>query len=281
MKKVLITGAGSGLGRGTAIGLGQAGHRVIATSQIWPQVTELRREVAELGLDDRIVVDRLDVLDARDITRAMNWDFHTLVSNAGTGEGGPLAEIPVDLVRRTFETNVFSNLDNVFSNLDLIQHAIRKFVDAGTRGRIVIVSSMGGMLTAYGLGAYCASKHALEAIAATLRDELAPTGITVQTINPGAYLTGFNDRLADTTYHWHDDAKNFTQERDIRASFDAIMQGQFDPQEMIDKMVEVISADDGRYRNVWPPSTEELIKQVQEAAWTLPVEHALPAAAEG
>jgi len=57
---------------------------------------------------------------------------------------------------------------------------------------------MGGMLTASGLGAYCASKHALEAIAATLRDELAGTGITVQTINPGAYHTGFNDRLART-----------------------------------------------------------------------------------
>ena len=104
--------------------------------------------------------------------------------------------------------------------------------------------------------------------------------IAVQTINPGAYLTGFNDRLADSTYHWHDDATNFTQEADIRQSFDAIMDGQHDPQEMIDKMVEVIGAYDGRYRNVWPPSTEELIKQVQEAAWTLPVEPAVPTTAE-
>ena len=273
MKNILITGAGSGLGRGTAIGLGQAGHRVIATTQIWPQVTDLRRDVAQLGLEDQIVVDKLDVLDARDIATAMNWEFDTLVSNAGTGDSGPIAEIPVELVRRTFETNVFSNLE-------LLQHAIRKFVDAGTRGRIVIVSSMGGMLTAYGLGAYCASKHALEGIAATLRDELVPAGITVQTINPGAYLTGFNDRLADSTYHWHDDARNFTDEADIRHRFDAIMEGQHDPQDMIDKMVEVIGADDGRYRNVWPPSTEVLIKQVQEAAWTLPVEPAVSTAAE-
>lgn len=50
MKKILIRGAGSGLGRGTAIGLAQAGHQVIAATQIWPQVTELRRFVAELGL---------------------------------------------------------------------------------------------------------------------------------------------------------------------------------------------------------------------------------------
>ncbi|TXS43870.1 SDR family oxidoreductase [Streptomyces sp. uw30] len=264
MKKILITGAGSGLGRGTAIGLAQAGHQVIATTQIWPQVSELRRHVAELGLQDRITVDKLDVLDARDIANAVAWDFDTFVSNAAIGESGPMAEIPVDLVRSTFETNVFANLE-------LTQRVIRKFVDAGTAGRIVIVSSMGGMLTAYGLGAYCASKHALEAIAAALRDELAPTGITVQTINPGAYDTGFNDRMGESTYHWQDDAINFTREKDIKATFAEIMKGQHDPQDMIDQMVAVIAAEDGKYRNVWPPATEELIKQVQNNAWTIPV----------
>ena len=264
MKKVLITGAGSGLGRGTAIGLAQAGHQVIAATQIWSQVTELRRHVAELGLEDRVTVDKLDVLDQRDIAAAVRWDFDTFVSNAAIGDSGPMAEIPVDLVRRTFETNVFANLD-------LTQHVIRKWVDAGTHGRLVIVSSMGGLVTAYGLGTYCATKHALESIAEALRDELAPTGITVQTINPGPYDTGFNDRIADTTYRWQDDAVNFTREDDIKDRFAQIMKGQFDPEDMIAKMVEVIGADDGKYRNVWPPATEELIRHVQQDAWNRPV----------
>jgi NAD(P)-dependent dehydrogenase (short-subunit alcohol dehydrogenase family) len=155
------------------------------------------------------------------------------VSNAAIGESGPISEIPVDLVRRTF------------------------------------VSSVGGFVTAYGLGAYCASKHAVEGIAAAMRDELSTTGITVQTINPGPYDTGFNDRMADTTYHWHDDTVHLTRESDIRAHFAAIMKGQFDPQEMIDKMVEVIGADNGLYRNAWPPATETLMKQVEERTWTL------------
>ena len=86
MKKILITGAGSGLGRGTALGLAEAGHDVIAATQIWPQVTELRRHVADLGLQDRIAVDKLDVLDARDVTAAATWDFDTFVSNAGYAE---------------------------------------------------------------------------------------------------------------------------------------------------------------------------------------------------
>lgn len=261
MKTVLITGAGSGLGRGTAIGLAKAGHRVFATTQIWPQATELERESRELALADRLTVDKLDVLDERDVAKAMRWPFDTFVSNAAIGEGGPIAEIPVDLVRRTFETNVFANLA-------ITQQVVRKFLESKARGRIVFVSSMGGMLTAYGLGAYCASKHALEGIAATMRDELSNTGITIQTINPGAYDTGFNDRMADTTYHWHDDA-HLTRESDVRVNFAEIMKGQLDPQEMIAKMVEVIGADDGTYRNVWPPATEALIKQIQERAWTL------------
>src|SRR5882762_1896769 len=247
MKKILITGTGSGLGRGTAIGLARAGHQVIATTQIWPQVTELRGHVDDLSLSDRIVVDKLDVLDIRDVKTAMSWDFDTFVSNAAIGDSGPTAEIPVDLVRRTFETNVFSNLE-------LTQHVIRKFIDAGTRGRIVLVTSFGGLATAFGLGPYCASKHALEALASTLRDELAPTGITVQTINPGAYDTGFNDRMADTTYKWQDDKVNFEREDDIRAKFAAIMKGQLDPEDMIERMISVIGSDDGLYRNVWPPS---------------------------
>ncbi|MER6202206.1 SDR family oxidoreductase [Streptomyces sp. NPDC001586] len=261
MKKILITGAGTGLGRGTVIGLARAGHRVIAATEIWPQVTELRKHIEELGLQDRVTVDKLDVLDARDIAAVSGWDFDTFVSNAAIGHCGPLAEIPVELVRRTFETNVFANLE-------LTQRVIRTWVDAGTAGRVVIVSSMGGLLTAFGLGPYCATKHALEAIAATLRDELATTGITVQTINPGAYLTGFNDRIADTTFRWLDDTVNFNRTEDVRARFAGILADQFEPQDMIDKMVEIIGAEQGKYRNVWPPATEELIKEVQEAAWT-------------
>jgi NAD(P)-dependent dehydrogenase (short-subunit alcohol dehydrogenase family) len=264
MKSVLITGAGSGLGRGTAIGLAKAGHRVFATAQLWAQVTDLRREVEKLNLSDKLVVDKLDVLDERDVQNAMRWPFDTFLSNAGIGEGGPISEMPVDVVRRIFETNVFSNLV-------IAQRVVRKFLESKTRGRILFVSSMGGMLTAYGFGAYCASKHALEGIAAALRDELAPSEITVQTINPAAYDTGFNDRLADATYHWHDDAVHLTKERDIRASFAPLLTGQLDPEEMIDKMVEVVGADEGLYRNVWPPAIETLIKQIQERAWTLPM----------
>jgi hypothetical protein len=93
----------------------------------------------------------------------------------------------------------------------------------------------------------------------------------VQTINPGAYDTGFNDRMADSTYKWLDDEVNFEYDADVRANFARIMKGQLDPQDMIEAMVSVIGSDDGNYRN-WPPSIEDFVKQVQEAEWSRPVQ---------
>src|ERR1700685_1186889 len=106
MRTILITGAGSGLGEGAAIGLARQGHEVIAAAQTWPQVPALRARVdAEKIVHLR--VEKLDLLDPYDVTHALSWTFDILVNNAGMAEGGPIAEIPLDLVRRNFETNVF------------------------------------------------------------------------------------------------------------------------------------------------------------------------------
>lgn len=94
-----------------------------------------------------------------------------LFSNAGIGENCPLCEFPVDLVRRTFETNVFMPLE-------LARKFIRKQVDEKRPGKVVFTSSAAGLFSLAGLGPYCASKHALECIAESLHveqtDEVSP-----------------------------------------------------------------------------------------------------------
>jgi short-subunit dehydrogenase len=141
-RKILITGAGSGLGEGRAIGLARNGHDVMATAQTWPQVTAWRTKSKTLALP-AFRVEKLDLLDPYDVARACKWDFDILVNNAGVGEGGPIAEIPLDLVRRNFEVNVFAPLA-------LTQRVVKNWVVGGIHGKVVFVSSMGGLFSPAG-----------------------------------------------------------------------------------------------------------------------------------
>ena len=253
-KTILITGAGSGFGEGAAIGMAQNGHDVIATVQISPQVTPLRQKAKDLGLTN-MRVEKLDLLDPYDVAQAHTWEIDVLFNNAGMGECGPVSEIPIDLVRRNFEINVFAPIV-------LTQGFIRKWVEAKKPGKIVFTSSMGGLFTPPGYAVYVSTKHALE--------ELKPFGIKVQTINPGAYLTGYNETMADTPFRWLDDAKNFTKRAAMRETFDSLLgtpEGRLNPAEMIERMVQIVPADNGKFRNVVPQFVEDMLKKHQLEAW--------------
>ena len=262
-KTILITGAGSGFGKGAAIGMARNGHSIIATVHVSSQVTPLREEVAALGLAERIRVERLDLTDAYDIRQALKWDFDILWNNAGMGEAGPVWEIPIELVRNNYEINVFLPLV-------LTQGVVQKWVRAGKTGKVVFTSSMGGLFTPANWGTYVSTKHALESIAEALQQELAAYGIKIQTINPGAYYTGYNETMADNPFRWLDDDVNFTKRADLRKGFDdffAAPEGKMDPQEMIDRMIEIVPADDGNFRNVVPKVIEDMLKDHQQKAW--------------
>lgn len=262
-KTILITGAGSGFAEAAAIGMAQAGHDIIATAQISPQVAALRNKVAELGLDT-IRVEKLDLTDPYDMAFIQTLDVDVLWNNAGYGESGPVSEIPLDLVRRNYEINVFKPLE-------LTQAFIAKWVKQGTKGKIVFTSSMGGLFTPAGWGTYVSTKHALESVAEAIAQEVAPFGIKVQTINPGAYLTGYNETMADTAFRWLNETRNFTKPAELRATFDSLLaspHGHLDPQEMIDRMIAIVPADTGRVRNVCPQFVEDMLKEAQAAAWT-------------
>jgi NAD(P)-dependent dehydrogenase (short-subunit alcohol dehydrogenase family) len=111
-KTIFITGAGSGFGEAAAIGMAQAGHNIIATAQISPQVAALRSKVADLGLDN-LRVEKLDLHDPYDVALVQTFEIDVLWNNAGIGESGPVSEIPIELVRRNYETNVFKPLELV------------------------------------------------------------------------------------------------------------------------------------------------------------------------
>ncbi|CAN7695186.1 SDR family oxidoreductase [Variovorax sp. LjRoot290] len=262
-KTILITGAGSGFGEAAAIGIAKNGHNVIATVQVSPQVMPLRAKAKELGLSN-FRVERLDLTDPYDIAQAQTWDFDVLWNNAGQGESGPVWEIPIDLVRRNYEINVFLPLL-------LTQGVVQKWIANKKKGKVVFTSSMGGLFTPANWGTYVSTKHALESIAEALQQELSPYGIKVQTINPGAYYTGYNETMADNAFRWLGDSKNFTKRAELRKGFDdffATPEGRMDPREMIDCMIEIVPADTGKFRNVVPKAIEDMLKTHQQQAWS-------------
>src|SRR3984957_17885237 len=234
-RTILITGAGSGFGEGTAIGLAKQGHTVIAAAQSWPQVTALRNKAESLRLSG-LRVEKLDLLEPYDTVRAAGWEFDVLVNNAGIGEGGPISEIPLDLVRRNFEVNVFAQLD-------LTQRVVKRWIRSKKRGKVVFLSSVLGVLSPPMVGTYSATKHAVQAIAEAMQDELRPFGIQVQTINPGAFVRGFDETMVEAAYRWLDDSINFTSRASFKATTDGLLdkaEMRLDPKDMVGRMIVLI-----------------------------------------
>ncbi|HZF83751.1 MAG TPA: SDR family oxidoreductase [Burkholderiaceae bacterium] len=253
-QKILITGASSGFGRGAAIELARRGHNVVACAETWPQVRSLRADAAAAGVVLEVI--KLNLLDRIDIAHASSFDPEVLVLNAGVMEGGSVVDIPMQRVRESFEINVFGHME-------LVQAIVPKMV-ARRSGKVVWTSSMGGILVVPFLGVYCATKHAIEGIAGSMKAELAPFGIQVATVNPGVFGTGFNDTGAESYVQWYDAGKAVVPMPDFSASLD----GQADPQEMIDAMVEIIPAKEHLYRTMRPLGTIDAARQWQETEWT-------------
>lgn len=258
-KTILITGAASGFGKIAAFDLVKKGHKVIATAQVFPQMSDLIREAEEAGV--KLIADKLDVTDTRDIDYVVGkYDIDILISNAGIMQGGPIAEQPLDLIRSMFDVNVFGGLQ-------LAQGFIKKWVGQKKPAKIVFTTSMGGLWTVPYVAAYCSSKHAMEAIAEGLRTELAEFNIKIATCNPGVFGTGFNDRGVDSLFRWYDPKKNFTPSKTFEGIRDSLNH-QLDPQSMADVIVNVALDDNSNFRNVHPKETEDMVKKLQVEAWS-------------
>jgi NAD(P)-dependent dehydrogenase (short-subunit alcohol dehydrogenase family) len=253
MKTVLITGAGTGFGHEVAMRLAEKGFRVIAAVEIYAQVQTLKREAARRKVS--LQVEKLDVTDSGDRMKALGWNVEILVNNAGLLEGGSVVDVPGLNMRREFEVNVIAPL--------LLTQGIAKQMVKRRKGRIVWVSSREGLNVNPFTGIYSASKHAVEAIAETMALELQEFGIEVATVNPGPFLTGFNDRGFETWRSWEDDPSA----RLYDYSKLAFPRAQFDPEPVYATMTAVAAGEIDTYRNLEPKSMLSETKSNIEAPW--------------
>ncbi|SNT33363.1 Short-chain dehydrogenase [Granulicella rosea] len=184
---VLITGVSTGLGRAFAEALLDAGHVVVGTVRKTEAVAEFeslrpgRAHARVLDVTDTPGVDRTVAEVEREI-----GPIYALINNAGYGHEGTLEESPLEELRQQFEVNVFGAV--------AVIKAVLPGMRARRAGRILNVTSMGGLMAFPGISYYHGSKFALEGISASLGKELKSFGIGVTAVEPGMFRTDWAGR---------------------------------------------------------------------------------------
>jgi NAD(P)-dependent dehydrogenase (short-subunit alcohol dehydrogenase family) len=190
-KAVLITGCSTGIGRATAEHLAGRGMTVYATARRTESIEDLGRlGCRTLALD---VTDEESMRTAVAAVEQAEGAVGALVNNAGYSQSGAVETVPLDEVRRQFETNVFGLL----RMCQLVLPGMRR----QRHGRIVNLSSMGGKLTFPGGGIYHATKHAVEALSDAMRFEVSGFGVHVSVIEPGLIKTNFAETAVGSVSH--------------------------------------------------------------------------------
>jgi NAD(P)-dependent dehydrogenase (short-subunit alcohol dehydrogenase family) len=212
---VLITGCSTGIGKATALHLARRGWVVYATARRLSDVGDLASAGCRtLALD---VTDESSMVAAVRAIEEAEGAVGVLVNNAGYSQSGAIESVPLERVRKQFETNVFGTVRMT----QLVLPAMR----GRRRGKIVNVGSMGGRFTFPGGGYYHATKYALEAITDALRFEVAGFGIDAILIEPGLIRTAFGESAGRSVEGWSDapDAYasfNETVARTTRAAYE-------------------------------------------------------------
>lgn len=190
----LVTGASTGIGRACVDALVGAG------AHVWASVrTDADEQALNEAFPQRVSVLRLDVTDEASVRAAgarvlAGGVLHGLVNNAGVAVPGPLEHLPVEAFRRQIEVNLIGQLAVTQAMLP----ALRLAREHGAQARIVMIGSIAGRIAGPMLGPYHASKFGLVGLADTLRAELAPSGIRVVLVEPGAIATPIWQRGAST-----------------------------------------------------------------------------------
>lgn len=200
-KTILITGAGSGIGRDTAFALAARGHRVIATTLDDAQAHALQLEAQTR--QQPLEIFKLDITSSTDRDKLQSYELDVLINNAAIGDSGSLAEVDVDRIRKIFEVNLFSTLE-------LTQVVLRGML-ARKRGTVLFVSSVAGRVPLPFLMPYGMSKFALSAGGAALRAEVDQLhrNVHIALIEPGAFDTGFNQVMRERKYEWMSEKSYF------------------------------------------------------------------------
>ena len=188
MNTVLITGTSSGIGLHTAVAAAKAGWQVVATMRDTTRSEALRKAAADAGVSELVQVKRLDVVDAASVASCLDeviaehGRLDAVVNNAGAGHVSTLEQGSLDDVRATMEVNFFGVV--------AVSKAAMPHLRA-SKGHLLTVTSVGGVVGQPFNEAYCAAKFAVEGFMESLAPVAATVGVKVTVVEPGAVASEF------------------------------------------------------------------------------------------
>lgn len=201
---VVVTGASTGIGAATARELAERGFHVLAGVRRHEDADSLRAHGIEPVIVDITAPDHVRALAARVQEDPLDRPLRAVVNNAGIGVNVPVEVYPLDEWRRLFEVNLFGHVSVTQALLPAL---------VSSRGRVVNISSVGGRGAMATYGPYAATKFGLEAVSDALRREVAPSGVQVVVIEPGAVRTEMPSRAIATIEHY---AATLTDDQRLR-----------------------------------------------------------------
>ncbi len=255
-RAVLITGCSSGIGHATAERLLANGWTVYATARRPDTLADLIQKGAKtLALD---VTDEASMQTAVDQVTEAEGAVGVLVNNAGYSQSGAVESVPIDQVRRQFETNVFG----LIRMCQLVLPGMR----GQGWGKIVNIGSMGGRLTFPGGGLYHATKYAVEAISDALRFEVRGFGVDVILVEPGLIVTRFGEVASGSVGAATEDGPYAEFNRKVAEATEGAYKGPLvklggGPEKVADAIAKALQAKRPKARYPVTPSAHLMINQ--------------------
>ena len=188
---VLLTGGTSGIGYTLALKLIRNGDMVFLCVHNDNEIKTVIDKTKKLGYQDRISVMKLDITNKKDRKKITKLNIDCIVILSAIGIGGSLINMDVSKVRKNFEVNFFGALEFIKLYIETRKNK---------KGKIVVTSSIAGLMPISFLGSYCSSKAALSTFITCLKREIKKSklDISIKLIEPGTYKTGFNQIMIDS-----------------------------------------------------------------------------------
>ena len=251
MASVLITGTSKGIGMATALVLARTGHIVYATMRNPVASPELSIIARDESLPIKIMTVDVDKDDSVKTTIDTIINEHgsidVLINNAGLESDGSVEELDFAVFRAVMETNYFGALRCI--------KAVLPHMRSRKQGCIINVTSIAGRISASPLGAYNASKWALEGLSETLAQELKPFNIRVAIVEPGIIDTEMARRIADPH-----GASLYPHMHRFAGMFTASLKNPTSPMVVAEKMLEIIESGTGKLRHPAGPDAEPFLQ---------------------